>query len=120
MQAERGESMFTLMIRQMMHQMSKGEGAANLNTDDLTDEVIKLLCRPDAERQVKLMLAKHMQDVEETAAGMDGPDGSVILTERNKACLKVLKQTLEDGKKHVSVFYGAAHMPSMSETLTKE
>jgi hypothetical protein len=86
----------------------------------MADEVIKLLCRPDGERQLKLMLARHMQDVESTAAGLDGPDGSVILTERNKAALKVLRQTLDDGKKHISIFYGAAHMPTMSETLVKD
>jgi hypothetical protein len=120
MQEERGESMFTLMLKQMMNQMSKGSAMPDLNADDMADDLIKLLCRPDAERQVKLMLARHMQDVEQTAAGLDGPDGSVILTERNKAALKVLKTTLEEGKKHISIFYGAAHMPSMSETLRKD
>jgi hypothetical protein len=120
MQAERGESMFTLMLKQMMHEMSKGDSVANVNTDELADELIRMFCRPDAERQVKLLLARHMQDVENTAAGLDGPDGSVILTERNKAALKVLKETLAAGKKHVSIFFGAAHMPSMSQTLQKD
>jgi hypothetical protein len=120
MQSERGESMFTLMLKQMMHEMSKGDSVANVNTDDMAEELIRMFCRPDAERQVKLLLARHMQDVENTAAGLDGPEGSVILTERNKAALKVLKETLTAGNKHVSIFYGAAHMPSMSQTLQKD
>jgi hypothetical protein len=120
MQEERGESMFTLMLKQMMHEMSKGDVARELDTGDLADEMIKMFCRPDAERQVKLLLARHMGDAEKAAAGMDGPDGSVILTERNKAALKVLRKTLDEGKKHISIFYGAAHMPSMSETLVKD
>ena len=117
MQAERGESMMTLMLKQMMNAMSKGDAAADLNTEELADELIKMFCRPDAERQTKLLLARHMGDVEKTAGGLDGPGGTVILTERNKAAMAVLKKTLKDGKTHVSVFYGAAHMPSMSETV---
>lgn len=120
MQDERGESMFTLMIRQMMDAMSNGEAAKSLANDDLTNDLITMLCRPDAERQVKLLLARHMGDMEKTAAGLGGPNGSVILTERNKAAMKVLKDTLAKGTKHISVFYGAAHMPGMSETLEKE
>ena len=120
MQEERGESMFTLMIRQMMDAMSHGDAANSLATDDLASDLITMLCRPDGERQVKLLLARHMGDMEKTAAGLGGPNGSVILTERNKAAIKVLKDTLANGKKHISVFYGAAHMASMSETLEKE
>ena len=120
MQAERGESMFTLMIREMMDAMSKGDVANGLNTDDLAGELIAMFCRPDGERQVKLLLARHMGDMEKTAAGLGGADGSVILGERNKAALKVLTKTLAEGKKHISIFYGAAHMASLSDTLQKE
>ena len=120
MQAERGESMFTLMIRQMMDAMSKGDVTTGLASDDMAGELITMFCRPDGERQVKLLLARHMGDIEKSAAGLDGPNGSVILSERNKAALKVLATTLAAGKKHISVFYGAAHMASMSDTLQKE
>lgn len=120
MQAERGESMFTLMVRQMMDAMSKGDVTTGLASDDLAGELITMFCRPDGERQVKLLLARHMGDMEKSAAGLDGPNGSVILSERNKAALKVLSATLADGKKQISVFYGAAHMAGMSEKLQKE
>src|SRR5258706_936319 len=121
MQDDRGESIFTLMLRQMMDQMSKGSSATDgLDTSNILDELITTVCRPDSERQLKLLLARHMGDMEKAAAGLGGADGSVILTERNKAALKVLSTTLADGKKHISIFYGAAHMPGLSETLTKD
>jgi hypothetical protein len=120
MQDERGESMFTLMLRQMMDQMSKGNSAEGIDTSNVVDELITSICRPDSERQLKLLLARHMGDMEKAAAGLGGPDGSVILTERNKAALKVLSSSLAAGKKKISIFYGAAHMPGMSETLIKE
>jgi hypothetical protein len=120
MQEERGESMFTLMLRSMMDAMSKGDAAGGVGDVDLADELIKMLCRPDSERQLKLLLARHMQDAEQMMSGLEGPKGSVILTERNKAALKVLADTLAKGKKNISVFYGAAHMPKMAETMTTE
>jgi hypothetical protein len=112
--------MFTLMLRQMMDQIAHGKSSEALDTSNVIDELITTICRPDSERQLKLMLARHMGDMEKAAAGLGGPEGSVILTERNKAALKVLSSTLAEGKKHISIFYGAAHMPGMSETLMKD
>jgi hypothetical protein len=122
MQEERGESMFTLMLRQMMDALAHPENGpgANLDGDQVINELINIVTRPDSERQMKLLLARHMGDAEKAAAGMDGPNGSVILTERNKAAMKVLAKTLKEGKQNISVFYGAAHMPSMSQTLMKD
>ena len=119
MQEERGESMFTLMLHQMMRSMTHPDEAGAV-AEDLPTALIEMITRPDSERQMKLLLAKHMGDAEKTAAGLEGEDGSVILSERNKAALKVLKDQLAKGKKHISIFYGAAHMPSMSDTLQKD
>jgi hypothetical protein len=65
-----------------------------------------------------------MGQMEDAAMGLNGPDGSVILTERNKAAMKVLSDTLAAAKdaaakpkKNIAIFYGAAHMPDMAERL---
>jgi hypothetical protein len=52
-----------------------------------------------------------------TSAVLDGPAGSTILTERNKAALKVLDAQLKAGKKRIAIFYGAAHMPDFERRL---
>lgn len=118
MQAERGESFATLMLKQLMNAMNdpKAFEAAAGEQPSLKD-LVKTLTRPDGERQVKIFIAKQMDQMEDMAAGLDGPDGSVILTERNKAAMKALSDTLAGGKKHVSVFYGAAHMPDLAKRL---
>src|SRR5258708_7643577 len=72
MQDERGESMFTLMIRQMMDQMAHGNAANGLDSGNVIDELIASICRPDSERQLKLLLARHMLDMEKAAAGLRG------------------------------------------------
>jgi hypothetical protein len=39
------------------------------------------------------------------------------VTERNKAALRALARTMARGKKNLAIFYGAAHMPDMSQRL---
>ena len=42
---------------------------------------------------------------------------SVIITDRNAKCLRVLDEQIAKGHKKVGVFYGAAHYPDMEKTL---
>jgi hypothetical protein len=120
-QAERGESFMTLMLQQMMRAMSQPPPKLQQDPQELAqqqmDELIKMVCRPDHERQLKLLVAKHMADVEDAAMGLDGPGGSAILTDRNEAAIAKLKETLASGKKDIAIFYGAAHMPDLSKRL---
>jgi hypothetical protein len=74
---------------------------------------------PDRARHMKMMLAKQFNNIEEKMAGMEGPNGSVILGERNKAAVKALKNTIAEGKKNIGVFYGAAHMTGIEAMLTE-
>src|SRR4051794_21361403 len=124
-QAERGESFMTLMLQQMMRAMTQPEPGANAaNQDpeaaaqDQLDGMIKMICRPDHERQLKLLIARNMAQLEDTAMGLDAPGGSAILTDRDDACIAKLKETLKSGKKDIAIFYGAAHMPDLSKRLT--
>lgn len=120
LQEERGESMLTLMFRSMLNEMKRqaaGEGGPPITVFDL----LAAMTSPDSARQYKLLLAKQFQNVEAQIAGIEGPNGSVILFERNKAALKVLKETIaQPGKTNVGVFFGAGHMPGIEKVLTGE
>jgi hypothetical protein len=126
MQDERGESMTSLMLRQMFQQFAQPPaGNDNANGDQQNDQdvdaqledLIRVFTRPDGERQIKLLLARNLAQMEEGGMGLDAMEGTVILTERNKAAIKTLEQVLKDGKRDVAVFYGAAHMPDLSKRL---
>ncbi|HWE97995.1 MAG TPA: hypothetical protein VG269_28870 [Tepidisphaeraceae bacterium] len=121
-QQERGETFEMLMVKQLMKALSPGNDDAKKpeeqpDADKMIDGMIEMFTRPDMERQIKLAVAKQMDKIDNNAMGLDGPDGSVILTERNKVALKVLENTIADGKKKISIFYGAAHLPDMSTRL---
>ena len=119
LQEERGESLFSLMLRSMMSQMARQAEPGAPRPVTLFD-LLAAMNSPDSARQYKLLLGRQFADIEAQIAGMEGPDGTVLLTERNKAALRVLKETIEAGKKNVGVFYGAGHMYGLEDTLVGE
>ncbi len=119
MQEERGESLFTLMIRSMLAEATRqdaGKGSRPITLIDL----LAAMNSPDSARQYKLLLARQFQDVEAQLAGLEGEEGTVILAERNKAALKVLRESIAGGKKKIGIFYGAGHMPGIAKPMVQE
>jgi len=118
MQSERGESMFTIMLQSMLHSMAQQAAGQSQVKDFSLIDLVVLLQAPDRARQMKLLIAQQFGDIEDEMSGLTGPNGSVIITERNKKALSVLQDTIGSGKKNVAIFYGAAHLADMSERLT--
>ncbi|MGE5612177.1 MAG: hypothetical protein ACM359_23215, partial [Bacillota bacterium] len=114
LQSERGESMFSLMLRTILTEMSKPQQP--VEEISLT-EVLVALTSPDRARHFKLILGRQFEDIESKVAGLEGPGGSVLVTERNKAAIRVLKETIDQGKKNVGIFYGGAHMTGLAQQL---
>jgi hypothetical protein len=119
MQEERCESFEQIMLKQIMKSFTDPQAATQEGPEDSLGDMVRILTKPDMERQIKVVLAKQLGSMDSTAMGLDGPGGSVIITERNKACLKVLTDTIADGKKKIAIFYGGAHMPDMSKHLAE-
>lgn len=122
MQAERGESFTTMFLQAFMKQLAQPqpENAANANGDDMDkalEDLVKLITRPDMERQLKLRLARQLVDMENNPFSPGAMDGTVLLTERNKAAMATLTKTLASGKRDIALFYGAAHMQDFAKRL---
>ncbi len=123
LQAERGESMLSLLLNTMMHALASPP-AVDPNSppppEPTLADLIRIFTDPDGPRLAKLILARQFNDIERIMSGLAGPNGSVILTERNKAALKALTAAIADGHKHIAIFYGAAHMPELESHAVKE
>jgi len=115
MQSQRGESFAQMMLSSLLKSLS--DPAAVRSFEDEPLDLVDLMTRPDGERQIKLLLARHLGDFEKEAMGLNMLDGTVILTERNKAVMKVLDETLKSGQKDIAIFYGAAHMTDLAKQL---
>jgi hypothetical protein len=83
-------------------------------------EMLMAFFDPNKELKLKRALAKQFENMDQMMDAFEGEDGSTIITERNKAALKVLEEQLKAGKKNVGIFYGAGHLPDMDERLRKE
>jgi len=119
--AERDESflqMFFRMMGQSIAQQSKSQVGGGPSDVDF------LFAMFDRNRPVRLkrIMAEQFEDMEEMLTAFGGPDGSTIITERNKVALKVLAKQIKQApkKKKFGVFYGAGHLDDMDERLKKE
>jgi hypothetical protein len=118
MQEQRGESMSRLLIQAMLREMRRGPAAAAGQPNFA--ELIVAMQSPDRARQLKLILARQMSQMDDLLASLEGPDGSVILTERNKAAMNVLQERIEMGEKKLAIFYGAGHFKGMEQILVEQ
>ena len=114
---KRNESVFQMVFRAMGYSIARqnardpaGLQSANMLAAMMSGNSVGL----------KRELAKQFEDIDNAVGMFNGPDGSTILTERNKVALEVLKKQLEAGKKKIAIFYGAAHLPDMAQRLEKE
>ena len=107
---DKGESFWTIFMRLMAAGMvEEANGSGNASEVDI------LMALFDHNRALKLkrIMAQEFSDLDIITSAFNGPDGSTLITERNKAALKVLGQEIAAGKKKIAIFYGGGHMPDM-------
>jgi hypothetical protein len=83
-------------------------------------ELIAALFAPDRPRRLKIVLAKQLSEMESLMVSFGGEEGTVIITDRNKKALEVLKQQLAKGKKKIGIFYGAGHLNDMDKRVRND
>ena len=82
--------------------------------------LLKILTMKDSSTELKRMIAQEFDSVEDIMAGMETGGGTVLVGERNKVALQVMDKEIAAGKKHIAIFYGAAHLGDMDERLLKK
>lgn len=114
---DRGESFFQMFLRLMGTGIAQSAaGASGMNDTEL----IMALFSKDRAIMLKRLLAQQFQSLEGSMSALDGPEGSAIITERNKRCFDVLDKQLAAGKKKIGIFYGAGHLADMQRRLEKD
>jgi hypothetical protein len=113
---DRGESFLQLFFR-MMGQALAQQGGRQQVSDA---EILFALFSPDRAHQLKRLIALQFEEMGGILSALEGPQGSTLITERNKVALEVLKKQLDGGKKRVAIFYGAGHLPDMEKRLVAD
>ena len=119
LQKKRGESMFSMIINSFIEQMKRMDSTAGQDISMI--RMVAALFKEDRARHMKLIFAEQMDDIEAMLAGFGGDKGSrsVIIGDRNKEAMRVLREQLEKGNDKVGIFYGAAHLPDFEDRLKK-
>jgi hypothetical protein len=111
---DRNESFLKIFFR-MMGQAMAAQQTSTASSNDI--DFIMALFAQDRSLQLKRVLAEQFEEMDGLVFGLDGPEGSTIITERNKKALSVLTRQITAGKKRLAVFYGAGHMPDIEKRL---
>jgi len=114
---QRGES-FAKMFFKMMGYGFAQQGKAAEKSPEI--EMLMALFAKNRAHKMKVAMAEQFDNMEGQLDILDGPEGSTILTERNRKALEVLDRELKVGKKKLGVFYGAAHLPDMEKRLLSD
>jgi len=105
--------MFFRMAGNALALQSEDAGAGDLR-------IMTALLKEDRQRELKVAMAEQLYRFGGSMRALDGPDGSTLVTERNRKALDGLQEQIERGKKRIAIFYGAAHMPDFHTRLVNE
>lgn len=114
----KGESFWTICMRIMAAGMAQQAANPSHSSSDL--DIFMALLDRNRSLKLKRVMADQFTNMDMMMAALNGPDGSTLITERNKAALAVLKKEIEAGKKKFAIFYGGGHMTDMQERLMAE
>ena len=115
----RDEGFMQLYFRMMGQAVAmQSQQAAEGQSTEL--DIVSAFLSKDRPRMLKIALAKQFESMESMLVSISGPDGSTIITERNKRALEVLRQQQAAGKRKLAIFYGAGHLADMHDRLVEE
>lgn len=112
--SDRDESIWAIVFRALGQSVAQQSKHPDRSFDA---ELLLALFDKNRALALKRVLAEQFEDLEGAMSAFNGPDGSTLITERNKRALEVLDREIKSGKKHLAIFYGAGHMPDMARRL---
>ena len=114
---DRGEDEMTVVLKVFAELMQKMRERADKPGPQAPDiNVLELLLDPSI---LKRTFAEQLVEAGGDA-GFGRTINQLLIEDRNKACMRILKQQLAVGKRKIAIFYGAAHMPDFDKRLKED
>lgn len=117
---QRGETPWTFAIKAFGEVLQQHDVNS---TDALTQDIQsfdQLFAVMSDSTKLKRMLAKQFTSTGAMELGLGKSLNQLLITDRNDAAMRVLKQEIDQGKTRIALFYGAAHMPDFEQRLTQQ
>jgi len=117
--ADRKESFATIMFRMMGQAMAQQPLMKSKSKTSDIDLFAALFDRNRAS-SLKRIMAEQFELLDGMLDTLGGPQGSAIITERNKVALDKLAEQIKAGKHKIAIFYGAGHLGDMERRLVAD
>ena len=117
--SDRGD-LVQMFYRAMVLGAKKSGGEAQNAELKMQGRLLGSFLATDPALALKRVLAEEMMNQIDDGIWVIGGDGSAIITDRNTAALKVLRQEIKKGKEKIAIFYGVAHLPEFAKSLEKD
>jgi hypothetical protein len=113
---ERGDDAMTIILGVIADFLRKRNLDADKPDQQMPDISLADLMNPN---KLKRIMAQQFENAGgDTALGVT--IDKLLVEDRNKAAIRVLRQQLAMGKKKIAIFYGAAHMPDFDRQLKQD
>jgi DnaJ-domain-containing protein 1 len=116
--SDRGD-LVQMVYRAMLLGAKKSGEEAQKEELKMQGRVLGAFFASDPALSLKRVLAEEMMNQLDDGMWIISGDSSAIITDRNEAALKVLRREMNNGKKKIAIFYGAAHLPEFAKSLEK-
>lgn len=116
--AAKNQSMATLFLRALEMQDSEEVKKAieSIHGDQAMTSLITAITKFNPEK-FKRSLAPLLSESESLIQTLEGKEGTVLISERNKIVMDRVQEQIQQGRKRIAVFYGAGHMPDFKQRL---
>jgi hypothetical protein len=105
-----------LLRQQNLQELTKQGG----QTKEEDPDILSLLLDPSGSAKLKRIMAEQMIQFTTGAGGLGNTLNTILVTDRNKAAIKVLQAQLAKGKKKIGIFYGLAHLNDFDRRLRED
>lgn len=116
--AAKNQSMASLFLRALEMQDSEEvkKVMESMKGEEAMTSLVTAITKFNPEK-FKRALAPLLSESEGFIQTLEGQDGTVLISERNKIVMGALQDEIAKGKKRIAVFYGAGHMPDFKQRL---
>lgn len=112
-QEKRQESFLGLWFKALQAQ----KAAAGERPQPGLAALLRILFSGDSATEMKRLIGREFDSLEPVLAGIEAGGGTTLVGERNRHALEVMAREVQNGRRKLAIFYGAAHLPDLETRL---
>lgn len=108
------------LLRQQNLKAQEPDRRPETSLPEDTGDLLSLLTDATMSSKLKRMMAEQLAALGSLEGALGKTLNTILIADRNRAAMKVLRNELDRGKKKIAIFYGAGHMADFDRKLREE